>query len=125
MIKRILEKQHVENPTVKWAKDQGIRSTKNNGMGQRSWPDRTFWIPAKRIAKITRTEASYPWHSATQRLRPLPDAKPFLIEFKRPGEEPTPLQWETIMWLRASGYDVEVHDSKETAIAAIKLRMKT
>lgn len=70
--------------------------SKMNGMGSRGWPDRLFWIPF---------------------------GAPFLIEFKRPGGSCTPLQLLTQQRLREAGYEVEVHDSKTEAIAAIQRRM--
>lgn len=93
--KRLREIPHVQNPTVAWARAHGCRATKLQGPGNRSQPDYIFRIPGGR---------------------------PFLIEFKRPGEVPTPLQARTIGEWLADGYDVEVHDTKETAIAALKNR---
>ena len=102
-------------------------STKNNGMGQRSWPDRTFWIPLQSPSATTKALAdeAEEWQASGHKSHLRIFATPFLIEFKRPGEEPTPLQWDTIKHLRAAGYDVEVHDSKESAIAAIQKRLPT
>lgn len=97
---RILEKQHVELPVLRWFKKTypGVRVTKMSAFGSmRSWPDRCFWIPG---------------------------GKPFLIEFKKPGEEPTKLQTDTIEDLRSDGYDVEVHDDPEEAKRAIRKRME-
>lgn len=96
-MRRKLEKQHVEKPVCDWADSRLIMHRKLNGEGKRGWPDREFFLPG---------------------------GKPFLIEFKRPGEEPDPLQLETIGALRALGYDVEVHDDKNTAIAAILKRQR-
>lgn len=73
-----------------------MKVRKMNGMGMRSWPDRCFYVPG---------------------------GKPFFIEFKRVGEEPTKLQADTIADLRRDGYDVEVHDDVEQAKAAIRKRM--
>jgi hypothetical protein len=95
-MKKVLEIPHVQNPTVVWARRNGCRATKLQGPGNRSLPDYIFWIPG---------------------------GKPFLIEFKRPGAEPSELQWHTIRQFLNDGYDVEVHDSKESAIAAIQERM--
>lgn len=92
-----LEKS-IENPVVAWAKKQGIRRVmKLNGMGNRSMPDRMFFIPGGR---------------------------PFLIEFKRPGCVPTELQTHTITELIEDGYDVEVHDTVLGAKAAITKRLE-
>jgi hypothetical protein len=92
----ISEKRHVENPCVKEAKNLGVRVLKLNTMGNRSWPDRCFWIPG---------------------------GKPLIIEFKKPGEKPTPLQRDTIDYLIRIGYDVHVIDTKEQGIALIRDRL--
>jgi hypothetical protein len=84
------EKASVEKPTVTHAKAHGIVSTKMNLRYQRSWPDRIFWMPL------------YPWY----------------VEFKKKSKEPTVLQAAKIEELRALGYEVEVHDNKEEAVAA-------
>lgn len=95
--KKLKEIPNVQNPTVDWARARGIKATKLQGPGNRSQPDFCFWMPG---------------------------GKPFLIEFKRPGEVPTNLQSETIWQFMQSGYDIEIHDTKETAIAAIKERIQ-
>jgi len=83
----------IENAVCRWAfRVHGIKSRKMNGVGFNSWPDRMFLLP---------------------RL-------PLLIEFKREGEEPTPLQDDTHKWLRKLGYTVEVHDNVHTAKASIE-----
>jgi len=92
----MLEVAHVQNPTVAWARKNGVRCTKLQGPGNRSQPDFIFWIPG---------------------------GVPLLIEFKRPGQVPTPLQTETIKLFKKADYDVEVHDTKDSAIAAIKQRL--
>ena len=91
----MLEKQ-VEGPVVAWAR-KFMMVSKMNGVGCRSWPDRCFWIP----------------HGA-----------PFFIEFKRPGGEATPAQLLLHEQLRKAGYEVEIHDNKQSAINAIKQRME-
>ena len=48
-----------------------------------------------------------------------PNGKMKIIEFKKPGEEPEPLQAYIHKQLRALGHDVEVHDNKETACASL------
>lgn len=88
-----------EQAVLRWVKLHwpGMKIRKMNGMGMRSWPDRCFFIPG---------------------------GKPFFIEFKRLGEEPTKLQAQTIKELLEDGYDVEVHDSAEDAKKAIESRVK-
>lgn len=90
------EATEVENPVVEWCKKHKILTRKMNGMGSRGWPDRLICIP------IT----------------------PLWIEFKRKGEKLRKLQVHRIKELRKLGYDIEVHDDKEEAIAAIKKRIK-
>lgn len=53
----------------------------------------------------------------------IPGGKIFIIEFKRPGEEPFKRQAKAITELRELGYDIEVHDNSEEAIEAIKARI--
>lgn len=62
--------------------------------GETGWPDRIFFIPNR----------------------------PLLIEFKRPGEKDntSPRQEYIHDILRELGYDVQVHDNKDEALAAIK-----
>lgn len=87
MIPKVLESQ-IENAVIAWARARGIFVSKLQGMGNRSLPDRIFWIPG---------------------------GKPLLIEFKRPGGKPTVLQAETILRLKNLGYEVHVIDSVEEA----------
>ena len=94
---KILEVRDVENPVVRWWKSLGLLpSRKMNGLGYRSWPDRIF---------------------------PIPGGRPFWIEFKKPGAEPTPLQENFHKLMREQGYDIEVHSDKKEAIAAIQKRL--
>jgi hypothetical protein len=95
--KLLKEVANVQNPTVGWARTHGCKAVKLQGPGNRSQPDYLFAIPG---------------------------GTPFLIEFKRPGEVPTILQTNTILgWLK-DGYDVQVHDTKESAIEELKLRLR-
>jgi hypothetical protein len=91
--KRVLEKT-TENSVKDYAlKKYGMKSIKLNLWGHRSMPDRMFWMPG---------------------------GKPLLIEFKREGEVPTPLQTHAIEELRILGYDVHVADNKTDGIAIIE-----
>jgi hypothetical protein len=76
-----------ENDNVQYAKRLGCLVRKMNGLGARSWPDRGFWAP---------------------------NGKHFLIEYKRVGEEPTPLQKMMINQLIDLGQWVFVIDDKAT-----------
>lgn len=51
------------------------------------------------------------------------DGHVFKIEFKRTGEEASPLQAHRIAALRERGYDVEVYDSSYEACKALAYRM--
>lgn len=57
------------------------------------------------------------------RLFLIPGGRPLLIEFKRPGEEPRPLQVAEHMLLTKLGYDIEVHDTVEGAVEAVRLAL--
>lgn len=52
----------------------------------------------------------------------IPGGKPLFIEFKWPGKKPDPKQVYMHTLLRNLGYDVEVHDNVEEALAAIATR---
>lgn len=91
-----LEEVH-ENRAVRWAVERGIPAIKLNLQGNRGWPDRLFLFPYNRM---------------------------FFIEFKRQGEEPTPLQVNRHKFLKKWGYDVEVHESAETAIRSLEARLE-
>lgn len=95
--RRLKEIDNVQKPTVAWARRNEIPATKLQGPGNRSQPDYIFWIPG---------------------------GAPLLIEFKRPGTTPTPLQTHTYEQYMKLGYDVQVHDTKESAIQALKYRIK-
>jgi len=69
----------------------GIKGSKLKVKGESGYPDRIFWLPG---------------------------GKPFLIEFKKPGEEPRPSQIRIHDYLRSLGYKVEVHDNAIDALEA-------
>ena len=71
----------------------GVPNLKITQPGSTGWPDRLFLIPGGR---------------------------PLFIEFKKPGEEPEKIQLHRHEELRALGYDIEVHDTREGAINAIE-----
>lgn len=87
------ERESVENPTVAWARKQGIYAVKLQGQGNRSLPDRIFFVPG---------------------------GKPVLIEFKAPGKLPSPLQEIAIAKFQDYGYDVQVFDNALDAIKYLK-----
>lgn len=91
------EKQHVEDPTVRWATNNGIKHRKMNGLGNRSWPDDLFY---------------------SRRFKP--GTKGVFIEFKDKGKVPTAQQYEMMDELRSVGFDVAWFDNKLEAIAYLK-----
>lgn len=79
----------IEESCRQAAKDRGWESRKMNGFGFRSWPDRFFLAPRGRIGRS------------------------FWVEFKKPGEGPTPDQERFIKELRARGENVYVLDNRD------------
>lgn len=82
--KRKLLEKDIENAVVKYAQRCGWRALKFVSPNYRSVPDRIFF--------------KYP-------------VRVFFIEFKRPGEKPTPKQELEIARLKKEGFDVFVVDS--------------
>lgn len=80
--RKLLEKD-IENPVCKYAGRCGWRAMKFTSPNYRSVPDRIFFKHPNRV---------------------------FFIEFKRPGEEPTPKQWAEITRLKDEGFEVFVCD---------------
>jgi hypothetical protein len=78
---------------VRWAEEQGIEHTKLNLLGNRSWPDRCFWLAGGR---------------------------PLLMEFKRLGKRPRAQQKAKIVRLTRLGYDAHCVDRKEDGINILK-----
>jgi hypothetical protein len=72
-------------------KHLGVKNSKLR-FHENGFPDRVFWLPA---------------------------GKPFLIEFKRPGEDPRPKQHDIHEFLTSLGYEVEVHDNVADAFEAV------
>ena len=92
----IVLRRALELPIEKWVVDEaakrGVQSLKLGHRYDTGWPDRIFWIPGGR---------------------------PLMIEFKRPGEFLEPKQEYLCGVLRTLGYEVEIHDNRERALAAI------
>lgn len=79
-------------------KELGVVGKKLNIDGDTGWPDFIFFIPGGR---------------------------PLFIEFKRPGERPSPKQ--TYIHddvLKKLGYDIEVHDNEDEAVNAIRIKVE-
>lgn len=83
-----------------------------------AWWDSRFPSPASRLKLEARGRAGWP-----DQMYMIPGGKPFFIEFKRKGELPRPLQSYIHSQMRENGYDVEVHDDADTAIAALRRRL--
>lgn len=90
---RILEKNHVQNPVVRWAKEHGILAVRFTPYGEIGWPDYIFCIPGGRTV----------W-----------------IEFKIPGEPPELIQEYRHNQLRERGQYVYVVDNKELGIRILE-----
>lgn len=73
-------------------KHLGIIGSKLKILGDTGYPDRVFWMPGGR---------------------------PFFIEFKRPGEDPSTKQLKIHKQLLNLGYRVQTHDNKIDAFQAI------
>lgn len=86
----------IEDEAVRQAAALGVRSLKLTLYGDSGWPDRVFLIPGGR---------------------------PLWIEFKAPGEGPDPLQSVRHAFLEYMGYDIEVHDTVEGAVEAIRRKL--
>ena len=102
--KRPLERT-IENAANAYANALGWRHRKMNGLGNKAWPDQ-FYLPPHR------SPTPKPMRRGLIMPTPL-YMKPFWVEFKRLGEEPTPLQYDTIADLIARGEDVIVCDNIE------------
>lgn len=52
-------------------------------------------------------------------LFPIPGGRPLIIEFKKPGGRLSAMQKLRVYKLMRDGYDVEIHDDAERAIASL------
>lgn len=87
---------------TEWAMAKGYNLAYVKFTGMRGWPDRI----------VT-------WG--------LPDGPPHLIwvEWKRPGEEPRPMQKHIHKQLRGMGHDVRVYDDYRVALDEIKAEVES
>ena len=88
----------VRNPVVQWAKLQGIghiRMSFRPGVTS-GWPDDLFLLPG---------------------------GKAYFIEFKRPGKEPTPLQWSKLEKARELGFAADWFDDSDKACRSLASAM--
>jgi hypothetical protein len=95
-LRKLLER-HIEGRVLRWSRAHGILDFKMNMLHCKSWPDRCFWLRGGR---------------------------PLLIELKRPGEKPTPLQQDQINELKELGYDVHVCDNEQDAIRILSAALE-
>ena len=86
-----------EQGVVRWAEEQGIEHTKLNLLGNRSWPDRCFWLAGGR---------------------------PLLMEFKRLGKGPRKQQEAKIARLKRLSYDAHCVDRKEDGIHILQVAIQ-
>ncbi len=93
------EEGKIQDAVIKYANGLGIRTIRMYfGPGiQTGWPDVLFLLPGGR---------------------------PLFIEFKKPGEGPTPKQERKIQILRDNGYDVKLCDDRATGKAVIAEAMR-
>ncbi len=96
--RKVRLERDIEESCRKIALKKGWVSRKMNGMGFNHWPDRLFIPPAS---------ASHKLFKKGVKLRP------FWVEFKRPGEEPTEMQQRMIDDLQMRGEEVHVCDNEE------------
>lgn len=82
----------IEKAVCDFAKDNGVKSYKMNGWGNRGKPDRQF----------------------------LKDGRTIFIELKAPSKKPTALQLRDIRQLRAQKFFADWTDSADVAIGWIK-----
>lgn len=95
----MLELQDVEQPVVRWASKNRWFHLKINGLGKRGFPDQFFFGKPRLLV---------------------------MIEFKRPGSKPRPLQTKVHAILRGLGWPVHVVDTVEKGIAVLtEARMDT
>lgn len=90
--------RHVRDPAVRWAKDHGILHERNHkGRGAANgFPDDKFYYPGGHL---------------------------FMVEFKAPGKPASALQAKRIRDFRRMGFDIELIDNREKAIAALAERV--
>jgi hypothetical protein len=94
----VLEKKAVQDPVVRWAKEQGIVCVRFTPKGDVGWPDHIF---------VIRETGRVIW-----------------IEFKAPGEKPEPIQAYRHDQLRDAKQHVYVVDDKAAGIAILQAHLE-
>jgi hypothetical protein len=89
-----MSEDYIEKKVTEWAKARGIVCLKYQPKGDVGWPDHIYVIP--------------------------PNGRVVFIEFKRPGEEPTPLQYYRINTIDQAGGNAYWADSVSKAITILE-----
>lgn len=89
-----MSEKGIEKAVVKWAEDHGIVCIKFTPKGDVGWPDHIFIVPPTGI---------HAW-----------------IEFKKPGERPTPIQDYRMQQIDDQGGVSAWTDTAESAIALLE-----
>jgi hypothetical protein len=97
LIRGDLEKKEERKANAWYDSNTPHLRTKLNLHGRRGWPDQCYWLPGR----------------------------PLLIEYKAVGEAPRRLQAHIHTALREAGYEIQTHETAESAIAAIRARLAT
>lgn len=95
-------------------------------MGQESQIEKSVSDYARRKGCYTRKFSSPAHRGVPDRLFITPAGAVFFIEFKAPGEEPTPAQWREINIIRKNNGNAHWADSVETGVEIVNsyLRIK-
>lgn len=80
---------------------------------------RLYGVPSYKMEPPLGSETGWP-----DRMFFIRGGRPFFIEFKAPGEEPTAKQNHIMQMLEDLGYDVAWTDDEEAALSAIKTRVE-
>jgi hypothetical protein len=84
----------IEKKVTAWAKARGIVCLKYQPKGDVGWPDHIYVIP--------------------------PNGRVVFIEFKKPGEEPTPMQQHRLYCIEGAGGNAYWADSVSKAITILE-----
>jgi VRR-NUC domain len=87
----------IEAAVSEWCDERNILHAKFSPMGQAGWPDHIYFLP---------------------------NGRPLLVEFKRPGEQPRKLQRYKLGLLEELGYAVFVAETKAEATGWIEKQVR-
>lgn len=91
--KKLLEQTIEDAASDRAQKELGVRSSKLDSRGHRGMPDRCFWVQG---------------------------GSPLIVEFKRIGEVPTPLQEYHLEQFRSAGYRTAVLTSADECLEILR-----